>query len=316
VSTRLRLALFGSPDFALPTLEALRSRHDLLLVVSQDDKPVGRDRAVTAPPAASRARELGIPLLQPKRLKGNEAFEAALAELDLDVAVTAAYGKILPASLLAIPRHGILNVHASLLPRYRGAAPVQWALIEGERESGVSIMQTETGLDTGPVRHVRRRTIGADEDAGALTAALAQLGAEALLEALDLLAAGALPSVPQDDALASYAPRLGRDDGRVRWEDPASRVLGRHRGVSPRPGSWTLHRGTPLKLHDVVAAPEGAPAGTPPGRVLHVVGEGVLVATGEGGAVLLREVQGAGRGRTDATAWARGARLDEEAYLG
>jgi methionyl-tRNA formyltransferase len=311
----LRVAAFGSPDFALPTLDALEAQHELLLVVSQDDKPTGRGRALASPAAADWARERGIPLLQPRRLKGNEPFLDALRALDLDVAVTAAYGKILPAALLAIPRHGVLNVHASLLPRYRGAAPIQWALIEGRQETGVSIMQTETGLDTGPVRHVQRLAITEGDDARTLTGALARLGAQALLEALDLLAQGALPSVPQDDALASFAPRLTRDDGRVRWDDPPTRILARHRGTTPWPGSWTLHRGTTLKLHDLALGP-GAAAGAAPGSVLSTNDDGIVVATGEGGSVLVREVQAAGRARTPAAAWARGARLTEEECLG
>lgn len=307
-AARLRVALFGSPAFALPTLDALRARHDLALVVAQPDRPAGRGHASTSPAVAARARELGLPLAQPARLRRDPDFAERLAALDLDVAVTAAYGQILPASLLTLPRGGFLNVHASLLPRWRGAAPVQHALIHGDRVTGVSIMQTEAGLDTGPVRLARSRPIADDEDAEDLLAALALLGAELLGEALDLLARGELPSVAQDDAAATLAPRLTRDDGRVRWTDPAVRVRDRHRGVAGWPGSWCLAHAAPgapaLKLHDLRPA-EGGGA---PGVVLALDPAGVVVACGEG-AVRLVEVQAPGRPRTPARAWANGARV-------
>lgn len=305
---RLRVALFGSPAFALPTLEALRARHDVRLVVAQPDRPAGRGRATVAPPLAARARELGLPLAQPERLRRDAAFAAQLASLDLDVAVTAAYGQILPAALLQVPREGFLNVHASLLPRWRGAAPVQHALIHGDRETGVSIMQTEAGLDTGPVRLSRARPIADDEDTEDLLAALAGLGAELLTEALALLARGELPSVPQDDTLATLAPRLTKDDGRVRWGQSAQRIRDRHRGVAGWPGSWCrTHPGDDapvLKVHGLERA-EGAGA---PGAVLAIDAAGVVVACGDD-AVRLVAVQPPGRPRMLARAWANGARI-------
>ncbi len=315
---RLRVALFGTPEFALPTLDALHAHHDVALVVAQPDRPVGRGRAVTAPPVAARARELGLPLAQPERLRRDPAFAERLAALDLDVAVTAAYGQILPASLLAIPREGFLNVHASLLPRWRGAAPVQQALIAGDEVTGVCIMQTEAGLDTGPVRLVRELPIGPDDDAATLLEALARLGAEALLEALARLAAGTLPSVPQDDDRATLAPRLTKDDGRIRWADPARRVRDRHRGVAGWPGSWCRigvdEEAAVLKVHGLELAPDSSGARAPvasvaaPGTVLAVDADGLRVACGEG-AVRLTEVQPPGKPRMDARAWANGARV-------
>jgi len=314
---RLRVALFGTPAFALPTLEALVTRHDLALVVAQPDRPVGRGHLLASPPVAARARDFGLPLAQPERLRRDPDFVARLADLDLDVAVTAAYGQILPASLLEIPRHGFLNVHASLLPRWRGAAPVQHALIAGDAVTGVSIMQTEAGLDTGPVRLVREHPIAPEDDAVTLLAALARLGADALLEALALLVEDRLPSVPQDDAAATLAPRLTRDDGRVRWADPARRVRDRHRGVAGWPGSWC--RPVPddgaaiLKVHGLEVADE-SPAGAP-GAVLAVDADGLLVACGDG-AVRLTEVQPPGRPRMPARAWANGARVTPGWRLG
>jgi len=323
---RLRVALFGTPAFALPTLDALAAEHDLLLVVAQPDRPAGRGQALASPPAARRARELGLPVAQPERLRRDPDFAALLADLSLDVAVTAAYGQILPAALLQVPREGFLNVHASLLPRWRGAAPVQHALIAGDTVTGVSIMQTEAGLDTGPVRLVRTLSIHPEDDALALQGALARLGADALLDALALLATGDLPSVPQDDARATLAPRLTRDDGRIRWQESAEGVRDRHRGVAGWPGSWCTVGDAVLKVHGLTpaerdgvrdapapgAAARGAPA---PGEVLAVDAAGVLVACGDG-AVRLTEVQAAGRPRMAARAWANGARILPGVRLG
>ncbi len=310
---RLRVAAFGSPAFAIPSLEVLAREHCLLLVVAQPDKPAGRGMAQHAPAAAAWARERGVPLAQPARLKRDEAFLERLRELDLDVAVTAAYGKILPEALLQIPRHGVLNVHASLLPKYRGAAPVQWALIQGERETGVSIMQTDVGLDTGPVRHVLRTDIAPDETAGQLMARLAELGARALSEALARLARSELPSEAQDHTAASLAPRLTRADGRIRWDTDAAALVARHRGVAPWPGSWFERAGRTgpeaVKVHALrLAASRPTGHAVAPGTVTAIDEHGVRVATGAG-EVVLEVLQSAGRPRQDAAAWARGARL-------
>lgn len=307
----MRLALFGSPEFAVPSLRRLAQAHEVALVVTQPDKPARRGLKLTSPAAAAEARRLGLRLEQPRKLKSNAAFHELLGELRLDVAVTAAYGRILPPSLLELPRHGFLNVHASLLPKYRGAAPIQWALINGERETGVSIMQTEAGLDTGPVRHVRRLSIEASDTALTLFHKLAELGAQALSEALELLAVGRLPSVPQDDAQATLAPLLSKDDGRVRWEESAEAIWNRFRGVLAWPGSWTGFRGEPLKLHGLEPAScQGAP-----GTVLAVAQGGVTVAAGEG-AVLLSEVQLPNRARMRAFDWANGYRVTAGERLG
>jgi methionyl-tRNA formyltransferase len=312
---RLRVALFGTPTFALPTLEALHARHDLVLVVAQPDRPAGRGHALAAPPVAERARSLGLPLAQPERLRRDPAFGERLAALDLDLAVTAAYGQILPASLLGLPREGFLNVHASLLPRWRGAAPVQHALIAGDAVTGVSIMQTEAGLDTGPVRRVRALTIRPADDAASLLAILAALGARTLIEALDLLAEGRLPSEAQDEARVTLAPRLTREYGRIRLHEPAGRVLDRHRGVTAWPGSWcrvaTGEDAAVLKVHGLLVV-EGRGA---PGEVRAVDADGLVVACGEG-AVRLTEVQAAGRPRMPAAAWANGARIRQGDHLG
>ena len=323
----LRVAFFGSPAFALPSLEALLRRHDVVMVVSQPDKPSGRGMRLTAPPVAARARELGLELWQPTRLRKDEAFLSRLRELELDVAVTAAYGRVLPPVVLEAPRHGVLNVHASLLPRHRGAAPVQWALIAGDVETGVTIMQTEEGLDTGPIRLQRRTPVREDEDATSLMERLSRLGAEALTEALDLLAEGTLPSTPQDDALATYAPLLEPEDGHVRWTEAPKAVHDRFRGVSMWPGTSFAHGGERVKVTAMGVAAAGqaelvrlagdrweAWQAAAPGTVLGAEDESLLVKAGEGAVALLRLKPSGGREMT-ARAWANGRGVGEGTRL-
>jgi methionyl-tRNA formyltransferase len=309
----VRVALFGSPTFALPVLEALLARHEVALVVAQPDKPAGRGNKLTAPPVAARARELGVRLEQPARLRRNDAFFDLVRGLELDVAITAAYGKIVPQTLLDVPRYGFLNVHASLLPKYRGAAPIQWALINGERETGVSIMQTEAGLDTGPVRLVRRLEIGPHDTALTLFGKLSALGAAALTDALVKLERGELPSCPQDDAQATHAPMLNKDDGKIRWNDPAVQIYDRYRGVFAWPGSWTVHAGKALKIP--LLSPTGMDGRGEPGEVVAVTSEGVVVGSRAEG-VLLKTVQPAGKPSMPAADWANGYAVRTGTRLG
>lgn len=297
----MKLVFFGSPAFALPSLLTLHERFEVALVVSQPDKRAGRGMTSSSPAVASLARDLGLPLAQPARLKRNSEFLEQLASLDPDVAITAAYGKLLPQALLDIPRAGFLNVHASLLPAYRGAAPVQWALINGEQETGVSIMQTEIGLDTGPVCLARRCTIEPDERAPELLERLSKLGASALCEALQRLQEGVLDCHPQDDSKATIAPLLTKEDGDIDWQRPAAASFDRFRGTYGWPGSRFGYRGKAVRVH---AMSPRAGSGEP-GEVLAVSEEGVLVACGEG-ALALGEVQAEGKARTRARDWANG----------
>ena len=301
----MRVAFFGSPGFALPTLEAVRERHEVVLVVAQPDKPAGRGMRKVAPAVAAYAREHDLPLSQPARLKGNREFLEAMATLAPDVAITAAYGKILRKELLDIPQHGFLNVHGSLLPKYRGAGPVQWALINGERRTGVSIMRTDVGLDTGPVCLARELAIDPDERVPQLFARIAQLGADALVEALDLLEEGRLECMPQDDALATEAPLLSKSDGDVAWQRSAREIYDRFRGVYAWPGTRFEQAGRPVRVHEMRVVEGGAGQ---PGEVLSLQ-QGVVVATGED-AIELLEVQPAGKGRMKARDWANGYRVE------
>ena len=293
-----RLAFFGSPAFALPVLEALRERFQVVLVVAQPDKPAGRGLKLTPPPVAVRARELGLGLEQPAKLRKNPEFEARLRDSGAQAAVTCAYGKILPQSLLDVPARGFLNVHTSLLPKFRGAAPIQWALIEGESVTGVTIMQTDAGLDTGPILLQESLPVRPDETSLELAPRLSAMGARLIVDALERL--DALERVPQDDSQATIARLLEKDDGRVIWTNAASAVYDRFRGVAGWPGSFFEFAGKRVKLLEMRPAPgSGAP-----GTIISVA-DTVTVAAGEG-AISLRTVQPEGKPRMSALDWARG----------
>ncbi|MDX2087160.1 MAG: methionyl-tRNA formyltransferase [Kofleriaceae bacterium] len=296
----MRVVFMGSPEFAVPCLRALAGVHEVALVVSQPDKPAGRGGQLTAPAVKVAAQELGLPIIQPRSAKTGELRDAMVAT-GAELAVVVAYGKILPKPVLeALPR-GCINVHASILPRYRGAAPVQWSVIHGDGETGVAIMQLDEGMDTGPVLLERRVAIDPDETSGELLARLAPIGAAALLEAIDGLAAGTLTAHAQDHALATHAPMLTKSDGAIDFAQPAALVAARIRGVDPWPGAQAMLRGQVTKLFRARAV-EGSGA---PGTVLAIDASGVKVATSDG-AVVIREVQAAGRKRMAAQQFAAG----------
>ncbi|SMB88358.1 methionyl-tRNA formyltransferase [Deinococcus hopiensis] len=295
-----RIAFFGSPTFALPVLEAIRERFEVVLVVAQPDKPVGRGLKLTPPPVAARAAELGLPLAQPKKLRGNGTFEAQLRDSGADVAVTCAYGKILPAPLLALPRFGFLNTHTSLLPAYRGAAPIQWALIRGESVTGTTIMQTDEGMDTGPILLQEELPIAPEWTSIELADALSTQAARLIVEALSRLPD--LIPTPQDEAKATHAPMLVKEDGFVRWGEDAGAVVNRFQGVAAWPQTTAFLNGARLKLGGLgIAEGQGQP-----GEVLGVDSEGLRVACGRG-AVRLETVQPEARRAQSAALWAQSA---------
>jgi methionyl-tRNA formyltransferase len=297
----LRIAFFGSPEFALPSLTTINQRHNLVLVVSQPNKPAGRGLATHVPPVASWALRNGIPVVQPNNLKANPTFRDHLDQANIDIAVTVAYGKILPKPLLRIPAQGFLNAHASLLPKYRGAAPIQWALINGEAETGISIISTEVGLDTGPIRLSRKLTIGLDETATGLFDRLASLAATALAEALDQHSVGVLPSQPQDNGQATLAPLLTREDGKIDWTLPAREIYNRYRGVHAWPGSWCSFLDSTLKVEHMRCLNGHGPAG----YVLAITQSGVVVGTASG-TVCLERVKPVGKPTMSALDWRNG----------
>jgi methionyl-tRNA formyltransferase len=298
----MRVLFFGTPAIAVPSLEALLAAGvDVAAVVSQPDRVAARSHSTfVAPPVKQCALAAGIPVWQPDRPRG-EAFLADVNALAPDLGVVVAYGHLLRPELLAIPRLGCVNVHASLLPRWRGAAPIQWALLADDRQTGVSVMRVETGLDTGAVWHRVATPIGEDDTVDTLSRRLAQLGANALLAALPRIARGE-PPVPQDEAAATLAPKVDRALARIRWNEAAAAVVGRIRAMDPAPGAWTTFDGQSVKFF---GARVFATTPAPPGTVI-TTHPGLLIACGEF-AIDVREVQPAGKRRMPVTEWLRGA---------
>lgn len=303
----MRVVFLGSGTFAIPSFEALVDAGvDVAAVVTQPDREKGRGRALAPPPLKPVAAGHGVRVLQPRRIREPEALEA-LRQLRPDVLVVVAYGQILPDAALDLAPRGAVNVHASLLPLYRGAAPIQWAIVRGEVETGVTTMLLDQGLDTGPTLLFESTPIGPAETAPALEARLARLGAPLLLATLAGLEAGTLHPKPQDHARATRAPILRKDDGRVDWALTAGDIARRVRGFDPWPGAWTTLVGRSLKIIDAEAAPERGPV--EPGQVVGVGADGLRVACGGGTLLSVRRVQPESRRAMDAAAFAAGARL-------
>ena len=314
MARKLRTVFFGSPDFAVPALAAVAEHHQVIAVVTQPDRPAGRGKKLAPPPVKTLALELGAPVLQPVTLKDG-ALASQLTALDPEIFVVVAYGRILPAALLAVPPLGPWNVHASLLPRYRGAAPIQWAIIRGETRTGVCVMRMEAGLDTGPVAACAETPIGDGETAGELAARLSRLGATLLVETLPRIADGAVVLTTQDHAAATLAPILKKEDGQLDFAAPAREVAARARGVDPWPGAAAWLDGEPLKLFGPRVLEGDQPADAAPGVVLRVGPEGLVVRCGEG-AVAFAEVQLAGRKRLPAAAVVSGRPIPPGTPLG
>ena len=313
----MRIVFMGAGAFAVPCLEALLDAgHDVAALVTQPDREKGRGQALAAPPTKPVALARGIPVLQFRRVREPQAQEA-LRALAPELQVVVAFGQILPRAVIDIAPRGTVNVHGSLLPRYRGAAPIQWAIASGETETGVTTMLIDEGLDTGPTLLRRSLAILPDETAAQLEPRLARLGALTLLDTLRALAAGTLAALPQDHAQATLAPILKKEDGRVDWSRPAQPIAWRARGFSPWPGAFTFHEGRLLKLLRVSLDLAGTPAVPHPAGTVTATGkDGVVVACGEGTALRLVEVQPESRHAMPAAAWAAGARLRPGAILG
>jgi methionyl-tRNA formyltransferase len=304
----MRILFWGTPDFAVPCLRALLGEgHDVVGIVTQPDRPAGRGRTLRPSPVKVHAREEGLAVLQPERARGEE-FMAAIRALEPEISVVVAYGQILPRPVLDVPPLGSVNVHASLLPALRGAAPINWAIKLGYPETGITIMRMAERMDAGPILFQAPEPIGPDETASDLWTRLSEIGAAALVEALALLEIGAISEIEQDEDRATFAPRLSRDNVRVDWRENAVAV-GRHiRAMDAIPGAWTEHRGQDLKVFRPEPEP-GFDHAAEPGTVLEVMGAddamGMRVACGTG-AVLVREVKPAGRRRMVTAEWVRG----------
>lgn len=295
----MRIAFLGTPEFAVPTLDALHAEHEVVLVVAQPDKPSGRGQAMTAPPVAARAKALGLPLTQPKAIKSG-AFPELFTSLNLDVAVVIAYGRILTPTLLTAPRWGCVNVHASILPRWRGAAPIQWSIWSGDVETGVCTQRMEEGLDTGPIYLAERTPIGDRETAGELHDRLMALSAEVAVATLRGLAERT--PLPQDNSLATHCGKLDKQMGAVDFTQSAAAIDRQIRAMTPWPGGFLAKPEGPLKL--LTAHPvEGQGS---PGQILST--SPLTIACGEG-ALVLDKVQAAGKKPVSGVDFANGARL-------
>jgi methionyl-tRNA formyltransferase len=299
----MRILFWGTPEFATPPLRALIGEgHDVVGVVTQPDRPRGRSRSQLDPsPVKVVALEEEIPVLQPERPRGDE-FLAAMRALEPDISVVVAYGHIMPRDVIDLPPLGTLNIHASLLPRYRGAAPIQAAVRDGLTESGVSVMRMVPALDAGPVILALTTPIGPDETGGELQLRLAELGASAIVQALALISVGAATETPQDDALATYARKIEREDARIDWSASCEAVAALVRAYDPKPGAWTV--AGPVEVRCFGARAERTKSGVA-GTLIEATDDALFVACGSG-AVRITDVHPAGKKRLAAAQWVRG----------
>lgn len=308
----MRVVFAGTPEVALPSLRALiDSSHEVVAVVTRPDARVGRGRSLRSSPVKKTALDAGIEVLTPRRASDPE-FLTRLAECAPDACPVVAYGELVPAAALAIPRHGWINLHFSLLPAWRGAAPVQHAVIAGDAQTGATTFRLEKGLDTGPILQVLRTSVGARETSGELLQRLAQDGAALLLESLDQLADGTAIFTAQPAEGISHAPKISVADARVDWSATSTRIDARVRGCTPAPGAWTMFRGERLKLLPFTTTDGAPPSTAEPGRIV-TTKRTVAVLTGDG-TVELGQVQPQGKKPMGAADWARGARVEGERF--
>lgn len=314
----MKVIFMGTPDFAVGTLQALiSSRHEVAAVFTQPDKPKGRGKAVQQTPVKEMALTAGLLVYQPARVR-EESVVAQIKELAPDVIVVVAFGQLIPQAVLDIPKYGCVNVHASLLPKYRGAAPIQWAVIDGEAFSGVTTMQMDAGLDTGDMLLTEKVALAPDETGGSLFDKLSAVGAELLLKTLDALEAGSVTPTPQPkESPTAYAAMLKKTDGEINWEKSAAQIERLVRGLNPWPSAYTHLDGKTLKIWRArLCAAEGSDGNcAAPGTVMRVTKSEIFVQTGDG-ILALEEVQLEGKKRMDTAAFLRGFSIAEGAQLG
>jgi methionyl-tRNA formyltransferase len=304
----MRTVFFGSPAAALPSLEALLAAgHSVELVVTQPDKPAGRGRRLTSSPVKALALERGLPVIEPARIRTDEAALERIRTVAPDVNVVVAYGQIIPRSIHWLPRHRSLNVHFSLLPRYRGAAPVQWTVLNGDRESGVTIIELNDRMDEGDILAQERLTIEPDETAAELEKRLATLGAGLLVRTLEDI--DRLPRVPQDHSRATLAPKIRTEDGRIVWGE-AARSVDRHiRALAEKPGAFTSFRGKRIHIIKGSQVPAVSENERPPGQILSASKDGILIACGYGTEYLIQTLRPEGKGAMTAYAYSLGTKF-------
>ncbi|CAM3948651.1 methionyl-tRNA formyltransferase [Paenibacillus alkaliterrae] len=313
----MRIVFMGTPEFAVPALKLLlEQNYNVVAVVTQPDRPKGRKKTLTPPPVKEAALSFGLPVLQPERMRSTEAV-AAVAELKPDLIVTAAYGQILPKAVLELPRLGCINVHGSLLPKYRGGAPIQRSIINGESTTGVTIMYMAEGLDTGDMISVVQLPITDEDTSGTMFEKLSIAGAELLGKTLPSIIAGEAKAEPQQDELASYAPNLTREDERIDWNKSARHLFNQVRGLSPMAGAFTFLYGEVFKIWACAVVRDGAESASAaaPGTVIAADNNGIIVQTGDG-MLALKEIQPAGKRTMSAADWLKGARLEAGTRLG
>lgn len=307
----MRIVYLGTPQFAVPTLERLLDAgHAVTLVVTQPDRPKGRGQQLAASPVKQCAARHGLEVFQPERIRRPECVER-LRQEEAEAMVVVGYGQIIPQSIIDLPPHGILNVHASLLPKYRGAAPIQWAVANGERVTGVTTMRIDAGLDTGDILLKAETEIGPEENAVELGERLAEMGAGLLVETLKGLEAGTVRPEPQNHAAHTLAPILKKEDGWIDWTWPASRIHNRARGFQPWPGAYTRFRGQTLHVWKSRPAGESVPPGS-----VRKTGKRLIAGCGEGTALELMEVQLEGKKRLPGEVFANGQRIADDEVLG
>lgn len=308
----MRAIFMGTPEFAVPTLQALIDHHEVIGVVTQPDKQRGRGKKVQFPPVKEKAVEYNIPVYQPVRAK-EEAFIETLRQLNPDVIVVVAYGQILPESILNIPKYGCINVHGSLLPKYRGAAPIQWAVLDGEEKTGITTMFMEKGLDTGDMLDKVEVVLDPKETAGTLHDKLMEAGADLLLETLKKLEAGTAVRTKQDDSKSCYAKMLSKEMGKIDFTKSANEIERLIRGMNPWPSAYTSMSGKTMKIWDAdVVEYQG---NKKPGTIVDVTKDSILVATGEN-ALALKEIQLAGKKRMQVQAFLLGRSVEKGIVLG
>lgn len=307
-----RVIFFGTPEFAVPSLNALiEAGEDVVSVVTQPDRPKGRGRVISPSPIKELALKHGIPVLHPERIR-DKVFIQGLKDLTPDIIIVVAYGRILPKEILEIPPLGCINLHASLLPRYRGAAPVNWAIIKGENETGVTTILMDVGMDTGPILLSERVIIGDEETAGELAGRLAGVGAGLLLKTIGGLRTGSIRPTPQDHTQATYAPMLKKEDGHIDWGKGAEDIRNLVRGMSPWPGAYTYWQGIRINIYKGRIKEDGIK--DRPGTVLRASSDGIEVATGRG-IFVITELQPEGRKRMEASEFLKGYRVEKDQVL-
>ncbi len=309
----MKIVYMGTSDFAVPSLRALHdSHHEVVAVVSQPDRPKGRGRKLTSPPVKQTAIEYGYSTLQPESVQSEE-FHRQITDLIPDLFIVVAFGQLLPQSLLNIPKQGAINVHASLLPRYRGSAPIQWAIIHGEKETGVTTMMMDKGMDTGNILLMEKTSIDPNENAAELHNRLSKIGAKTLIRTLDALQSGTLEPTVQDHDKATNAPMLKKKDGEIDWSLPAHRIQCLIRGVTPWPGAYTFGDGMRLKIFQTNVLVRDITV--PPGTIIECFPGELRVATGEG-ALAIQEIQGASGKKLPIDDFLCGCRLPDGTCLG